>query len=187
VVGQRVPVVDHTALARNEKARAVDHIGPVGDERGQDLGILGRVVFQIGILDDAEFAGGLLQPGADGGAFAGIDLVMKDADAAAVGSRQLFQYPCRAIGGTIVHDHNLRLDSLGKRGIQGAQDGSLDVLLLVINRHDNRQQPFLAHRSLSHTPPLDRSVNHPTRTQRDPARRPGSLWRCGNGKMLNSI
>ena len=70
MVRQRVPVVDHAPLAGDQEARPVDHIGLVGQQRTQHFRVLGGVVFQVGVLDDAEFAHRVFQCRADGRALA---------------------------------------------------------------------------------------------------------------------
>src|SRR5450756_951175 len=63
----------------------------VGQQRTQHLGILGWVVFQVAVLDDAELAQRVFQCRADGGPLAGVHLVMEHADTSGILLGQLIQ------------------------------------------------------------------------------------------------
>ena len=65
-VGDHVPEQVHASRSRHE-ARAVDDVRLTAQERAEQTRNLARVVFEIGILDDDELAGRLLDAGANGG------------------------------------------------------------------------------------------------------------------------
>ena len=55
-----------------KKARAVDHIGAPFDQRLQQHRVLGRIVFEIGILNDDEVARSLFYAAVQGSTFAHV-------------------------------------------------------------------------------------------------------------------
>src|SRR5690242_21188664 len=57
---------------------AIDDIGPSALERLQQCGIIGRIVLQVGILDDDVLAHGVPNAGANGGTLAAIPIVEND-------------------------------------------------------------------------------------------------------------
>ncbi len=71
----------------------------------QQRGHVARVVFQVGILDDDHIAGGGLDAGVDGGAFALVALVE---DGAYTPARfDALQELTGAVGGAVIHHHDL--------------------------------------------------------------------------------
>ena len=53
-----------------DEARAEDHVGPAVEDRLQERGVVGRVVFQVGILNQHHGAGRLGEARAKRGALA---------------------------------------------------------------------------------------------------------------------
>jgi hypothetical protein len=61
-----------------ETAGAENDIGPSANDRGDELVVISRVVFEVGVLDDDERRGDRLQSGAYRGALSTIGLVVLD-------------------------------------------------------------------------------------------------------------
>ena len=53
------------AVRMAEKARSVDDVGFAFKDGAQDDRVLVRVVFQVGVLDDHDVAGGFAKPAGD--------------------------------------------------------------------------------------------------------------------------
>src|SRR3974390_2952637 len=58
--------------------RTKDDVGMPLDDGLEELGILLRLIFKIGVLDDDDIAGRMPKPGAESRAFALVDLVEDD-------------------------------------------------------------------------------------------------------------
>ena len=133
-----MPEVEHSALARDHEARAIDGIGFALQQRRQEAPVFARIVFQVGVLNDGELAGGMLDGCTDGGALAPIAGLPDEPQHAGVGRGDLFHDPGRAVCGAVVHDHDLPPHSLR----QGRREHSLqqcaDELFFVIKRDQNR-------------------------------------------------
>ena len=69
-----VPEEEHPVRPRREAA-AVDHVGVPREDRLQQGGVVGRVVLEVGVLDDQHVAGRQGEPGAQRRALAAVDLV----------------------------------------------------------------------------------------------------------------
>ena len=112
-------------------------------QRAEHFRILGGVVFQVGVLDDAELARGVLQGGADGRAFAGVLLVVEHADAAGILRGELV----RISGEPSVDPSSTatisRFQALGQRRFQRAQDRSSQEFLFVVDRDDDGKQAWV--------------------------------------------
>src|SRR5229473_2749659 len=72
------------------------------NERPQQRGIILRIVFEVGVLNQYILAASVLKRSADGRAFAAILFVEDDRDV--VGERHSLELLARAVGGTIVDD-----------------------------------------------------------------------------------
>ena len=57
-----MPEVKHAVRSAAEKARAINHIGLALDQRIEQVGIIGRIVFQIGVLNQYIVSRGFLYP-----------------------------------------------------------------------------------------------------------------------------
>jgi hypothetical protein len=139
VVSQRVPVIDHPPFAGDEEARAVNHIRPILHERAKHLGIFGRVVFQIRVLDDAEFASRILQSRPNGGALASVLLMVNDSHPVRVLRGEVTENLTRTIGGTVVYRNHFAGESCGQRRRESAVDGCRQELFFVIDRNEDGQ------------------------------------------------
>ena len=128
-VGELVPE-QNAGWGRIKKARTIHNArAPVADGLEQRVIIL-RVVFEIGILDDDHIAAGMLQAGADGGAFSAVGGMRIDYNERIVNGAQ---DGLGAIRRAIVNEENL-LHQIGLfHLIVGGEDGGF----LVIDRDDN--------------------------------------------------
>ena len=133
LVGDRVPEVEH-AVALADEARAEDHVGLVLEDRLHQLRILGRIVFQVGVLHEHHVAGGVLEAFAQGRALALVHWSGRRR-----GRRrscfELLQDVARAVGAAIVDDD----DFLGDRHGLHAADHFADPAFLVVDRDDDRE------------------------------------------------
>ena len=72
-------VEDPVGLA--DEPRSVDDVGLALQDGRWSAGIVLRVVFEVGVLDDDDLAGGVAEAGANRGSLAGVSLVEDDRDA----------------------------------------------------------------------------------------------------------
>ena len=63
-----------------DEARAEDDVGAAVEDGLDEPRILGGVVFPVGILNDDDVAGAVLEAGAQGGALARVLRLLQDAD-----------------------------------------------------------------------------------------------------------
>ncbi len=82
------------------------------EQRLQQQGVFLRVVLEIGVLNEAEVALGMLDGGADSGAFALVYLVAEQADAGVAGGDFAEDVP-GAVTAAIVDDDEFPLHALG--------------------------------------------------------------------------
>jgi len=91
-----------------KESRAVHHLGPTGQDRPQQDRVVGRVVLEVGVLDQQDIAGRMAQALADGGALA---LVARQQVQVEVAPRGLLaQDIAGAVGREVVDDDDLLLD-----------------------------------------------------------------------------
>src|SRR6266481_5854782 len=144
-----MPEIVH-ALRAAEKAGAEDDIGATVEDGLEQLGIIAGVVFEIGILDEDDFAGGFGEAAAEGGAFAlvlrlkekaeiaqlyGIIAVMGGDECVAAGlpSSKPFEDLTGAVGGAVVYDENF----LANGGFDDAAEDFVDRGLFVVYGDDD--------------------------------------------------
>ena len=126
-VGHVVPE-QQDAMRAAGKARSVHDVGAPVEDGLDEFGIVGRVVFEISILDEKNVAGRVLETCADGGTFAAVNRVRVKLDVGGAGNT--IEDFSRAIRGGVVDKNNL----LGKiAGIGGADtaDNFLDGVSFV--------------------------------------------------------
>ena len=99
-----MPKRQHPGLPARQITRTEDGVGVAGEQRLQQHRVFGGVIFEVGVLYDAEVAGGLLDGRPHRRAFAPVHLVAKKTDAR-IAFRQTLQNQGRAVGRTVV-DHN---------------------------------------------------------------------------------
>ena len=119
-----------------EIPRAEDSVGVAFQKGLEEARILGRVVFEVGILNDGEVAVGELDGGTDGGAFAAIPGMAIEADLGERGGQAL-QDGVGAIRGAIVHDDELAFHVLRQRRGEHTRDAAFDNGALVVDRHED--------------------------------------------------
>src|SRR5262249_49795470 len=129
----RVPEVEH-AMRLADEPRAVDDVRVVLDDRLDELGILGRVVLEVGVLDDDDLAGGLAEPGAQRGALS-LVAVVEDYLQVAVASLHLAEDLAGAVLRAVVDDDDLRAD----RDLADPAEDLVDGLLFVVAGDDDRE------------------------------------------------
>ena len=118
------------------EARAVDDVGDIGGERLEEVVVLGRVVLEIGVLDEHEVGGGQREAGPERGSLALVAIVQHDPHALIGDTDE--QVP-GAVGRAVVDD-----DDLGDPWrLEHALDQRDDRRLLVVAGHDDRQATTL--------------------------------------------
>ena len=121
----------------SEKPRSVDDVGtPLADQLDQ-LRELFRRVLRVGVLNDDQVAGDLLEPEPQRRPLAAVRLVK---ELERIFLRQLAQDVGRAVLRAVVDDDQLDAEA-GNR--KHARDHALDRVALVVDGHDDRQQRIL--------------------------------------------
>ena len=132
-----VPEVEDAVRPDRQEPRAVDHVGHALDDRLDQAMVLGGIVFQVGVLDDDDVAGGLGEAGPHGRPFAAVPLVQDDANVFAAVDRR--QHVPRAVGAAVVDQDDL----LGDGHLADAADDLDHRGLLVVDRdHHGNPQPL---------------------------------------------
>jgi hypothetical protein len=134
LIDHGVPEGEDARLFAGKVARAEDGVGVAIQQRAEEAGILGGIVFQIGVLDQGEIAGGHLDGGADGGAFAAIVRVLREEDLRECGGEAL-ENEIGPVGGTIVDNHQLALHVFGEFRGEDERDAPLHNGALVVDGH----------------------------------------------------
>ena len=81
LVGDAVPVEQDLPLARGGEARSEHRVGLALEDRRDQRGIVGRVVLQVGVLDQADVAAHVLDRGPDRASLPHVARLAEDADA----------------------------------------------------------------------------------------------------------
>ena len=116
-----------------DEARAVDDVGLALDDRLDELGILRGVVFEVGVLDDDDLAGGVAEPGPQGRSLALVLVVEDDRQLGLVAGQLL-----RMSRVPSVEQSSTRMICFGtaRRGPGG---GSRGCVRLVVDGDDDRE------------------------------------------------
>jgi hypothetical protein len=101
-------------------------------ERAQQGGVILRIVFEVGILDEDILAAGIFKRSSDGRALAAVLFVEYDSDI--ITERHRAEFFAGAVCGTVIHDDDFLLH---RRGVDGAQQ-FVHVRSLVVDRHQHR-------------------------------------------------
>lgn len=121
------------------EARAVDHVGLVVLDWGEEFDKVGGVVFEIGVLNHEEVPGRRGDAGAERSALALVHGVAEEFefDAGLVGEGWALQDGCEdgagAVGGRVVDDHELEVE----RDFKQARDDGLDGASFIEDWHDD--------------------------------------------------
>ena len=105
-----MPEVQDAVGGTAGEAGPEDHVGPAGEYRRHQNGILGRVVFEVRVLDDHEVARGCLDPGSQRRSLPLVDRVIEDLVHAARRLDDGLEALAGAVGGAIVDDDDLLVD-----------------------------------------------------------------------------
>src|ERR1041385_4013771 len=102
------------------------------------FGVIGRVVFQIGVLDEDDVAGGVFEAVAQGGAFAFVQGLVNDPEIG-LGEEggELIQFFGGVVFGTVVDADDFAAEAAGEGGVDDQGDQSLHRGFLVVNGDDN--------------------------------------------------
>src|SRR5271165_873011 len=133
-----MPEVEHTPLAAGCKSRTEYGVRAAIHERAQELAVLIGIVFEIGILDDAQFAARLANRTANGRSFALIGSGFEQANRARVFLGDSFYLGHGRIGRAIIHDDDLPVEAVWQRRSDHSLQQGGDKFLLVIQRYQNR-------------------------------------------------
>ena len=136
LVADRVPEVQHPVRPARQEPRAVDDVGDVGCQRLDEVVVLGRVVLEVGVLDEHELGGGEREAGAQRRALALVVVVEHDADTL-VGHTD--EQVAGAVGRAIVDDEDLG----DPRRFEHALDERHDGRVLVVAGHDDGEATTL--------------------------------------------
>ena len=99
--------------------------------------VFARIVFQVGVLNQAVLAARLGDGGSDGRAFAAIPVVTEQTHQARMTRRKFFDDAIGAVGGTVVHHDDLAFHIVRKRRDQRAAQDGRNIFLFVEERNQN--------------------------------------------------
>jgi hypothetical protein len=134
-----MPEIENAALARDQKAGAVDDVGLSGKQRVKETGVFLRVVFQVGVLDDTPFSRGGLNGGANRRALTLIHRVTEEFYGNPAGGYKVFDDFCRSIIRTVVDDNYFAVKAFGQGRTHHTIQKFAYELFLVIEWDQNRQ------------------------------------------------
>ena len=134
MVGEAVPEVKYTALASIGETGAINYISVTFQDRPQHNFVIARVVFQVGVLDDADITGGGFDRCADRVTFALVLLKENGFNDLRVFRLQFFDDLHGTIFRAIIHQDDFigvhALDLLGHDAFEDFPQGAA----FVINR-----------------------------------------------------
>ncbi len=119
----------HGGARPAHEAAAIDHRRAPFQQRLQQLDVVARVIFEVGVLNDNDVARGVFKAGAQGGALAAILLVKDNLQIGLRIGHPFTQNVTRAIGGAVVDDDNLAFNSnwpAEDRVVAGRVDRQID-------------------------------------------------------------
>jgi hypothetical protein len=143
-VPDHVPEEQHAARATDE-ARAEHHIGMAVEDGLDELGVVGRVVLQVRVLDEGDVAGHARDAGAHGRTFTAV-LRLQDHLEAVLrrvrrGAPDLVEDLARAVGRAVVDHHDLLADRHGHDALEQRPHRAY----LVVDRDDDGQRELRPH------------------------------------------
>ena len=104
LVAEGVPEIEHAVLVRADEAGAEDGVRLAAENGLEQRGVVRRVVFEVGVLDEHDVRRGFADASSQGGTFALVAVVPVQADPL-LGRRCICQHFECAICGTIIHHH----------------------------------------------------------------------------------
>src|SRR5262245_14126134 len=119
-----------------QEARAVDDFGAALENRREQVAVLRRIELEVGVLNQQDVAGRVLQPDADRRSFPRVDRVVENADAAIAAPLAGGDRALRVVARSVVGDDDLLLDRADVDGAH-ALDDRADRLLLVVDGDDD--------------------------------------------------
>ena len=119
-----------------QEARAVDDVGAAFEDRDEQLRVLRGIELEVGVLDEEDVAGGERQPHADRRALSQVDRAVIDMHGQERRKVSLVDGASRAVGGAVVRDDDLHLDSAQVHRGDPLEDLP-DGLLFVVDRNDD--------------------------------------------------
>ena len=117
-------------MAFADEARAIDHVGPVVEDRLDQPRVFGRIVFQVGVLNDHHVAGRVPEAFAEGRALPLVVRLVEDANLAAL---QLPKKVARAVRAIVIHQNDFFRDG----HFLHPADERANPLALVVDRDDD--------------------------------------------------
>ena len=130
-----MPEEQHAVRAAREP-RAIDHVRAVIEDRSQQVWIIRRIVFEVGILNENDVARGVFESRAEGRTLAAVDGMRNDFDPA-----HLLKFPedvAGAVGGGVVHENDFIFQAAGIRSADAAKN-LLDRVGLIEDGNQDRQ------------------------------------------------
>src|ERR1700733_8710450 len=106
-----MPEVEHTPLAPGHESRTEYGVGATVDQWPQKFQVFIRVVLKVCVLNDGEFSASLGDRPAEGCSFALVAGGPQQADHTGVFFRYRFHFFDRRVGGTVVGDDNLAVET----------------------------------------------------------------------------
>jgi hypothetical protein len=129
-----MPERKDASLSCGQIARSENGISMTVEQWAEQLWIIGRIVLQIGILDETKIALRVGQSGTYSRALALINVVLEQADTWFF-LRKPLENRIRAVFGTIIDDDQLAFEFLRQRSSQYLPERSLNNSAFVINRN----------------------------------------------------
>ena len=191
LIADGVPEEQDPPVVAAGEPGAVDDVRVSGQDRPEEPGIVGRVVFQVGVLDDAQVPRRQLNGGPDGRALPLVGLVEVDPDEFRVSLPELLKDVVGAVRRAIVDDDELPPQASRKLLGEHERDEFPDREALVV-RGDEDAQLLEGHGSEVWGPWVPRVCCPASRGRAVPNSRgvlkPGRyepVW-CGRGAPLSS-
>ena len=134
-----MPEIKNPVGGTAQEAGAIDHIRPAFQQGLNEVGVNGRIVLQIGILDHHVRPGGQGESGPQGSAFAEVSRVTTELDGHRGEGHRLQLFPS-AVGGGVIHHDDFADQVLPADGL----DDLIDRGGLIEHGHDHGKGAFHA-------------------------------------------
>src|SRR5579884_1479971 len=131
-----MPEVEDTAILTREEARSVHDIGDSFEHRTQQYGVICRVIFQIGVLNQGQVAGQMANARPNGSPLTHV-FRMKNVANAPIRQGQLLDHLSAAVGRTVIDDNQFQFQFNG--GVQDSVDDRPKCADLIINGHEHAE------------------------------------------------